>query len=87
MKMTKRRLEKLEKRVQIKTDVPRVEFFDGTVKEVEARRDEVEGQNVILISPSPRVGETMNEARISAGLEQWLVKGWDEPRSKEKTPL
>ena len=76
MKKNERRLEKLEKRVRIKTDVPRVEFFDGTVKEVEARRKEVERQNIILISPSPRVGETMNEARISAGLEQWSVEGW-----------
>ena len=80
MKKNERRLEKLEKRVRIKSDVPRVEFFDGTVKEVEARRLEVKGQNIILISPSPRVGETMNEARISAGLEQWSVEGWDVSR-------
>jgi hypothetical protein len=74
MKMTKRRLERLEKRARREIDVPRVEFFVGTVEEVEARRKKVSGQNVILISPSPREGETMNEARVAEGMEPWPVK-------------
>ena len=41
---------------------------------------EVLGQNVILLSPSPRVGETMNEARVAEGMERWDVQGWDNPR-------
>ena len=73
-------MERLEKRARRETEVPRVEFFAGTVEEVEARRKEVLGQNIILISPSPRVGETMNEARVVAGMERWAVKGWDNPR-------
>ena len=65
------------------TDVSRVEFFDGTVEEAEVRRKEVLGQNVILISPSPRLGETMNETRISAGMKPWGIAGWDGARNKE----
>ena len=76
MKRTERRLVRLEKRVRRETEIPRVEFLIGTVEEVEARRKEVVGQNVILVSPSPRVGETMNDARISSGMEPWPVKGW-----------
>ena len=80
MKSTERRLVRLEKRARREIDVPRVEFFIGTAEEVEARRKEVLGQNVILISPSPRVGETMDEARAIIGMEPWHVDGWDTPR-------
>ncbi len=74
MKSTERRLVRLEKRARREIEVPRVEFFVGTVEEVEARRKEVSGQNIILISPSPRVGETMDEARISAGMKTWSME-------------
>ena len=30
--------------------------------------------------PSPRVGETMNEARVAEGMKPWRVEGWDKPR-------
>jgi hypothetical protein len=80
MKSTERRLVRLEKRARREIEVPRVDFFIGTVEEVEARRKEVSGQNIILISPSPRVGETMDEARAITGMEPWHVDGWDTPR-------
>ena len=76
-----RRLTKLEKAsLDTEAAIPRIVFLDGTRKEVEARMDELEDKLTIVVTPSPHIGETMNEARASSGLKPLDIPGWDAPR-------
>lgn len=88
MSSTRSRLKKLEALHGPPQGQRKLIVVDGTREEVERQitdaKSELNPENgdiLMAVVPTPYLGESMNEARKSKGLEPLDIPGWDEPRA------